>query len=75
MTPRLSLLAKCAPALALCVLPFAVIAQENYPTKPVRIIVPFSAGGVAGTSSVGCSSIWRRSIAIPRTRPCSPTCC
>jgi tripartite-type tricarboxylate transporter receptor subunit TctC len=32
--------------LALCAA-FAVHAQENYPNKPVRIIVPYAAGGVA----------------------------
>jgi tripartite-type tricarboxylate transporter receptor subunit TctC len=34
-----------AIALLLCVLPATAYAQSTYPTKPVRIIVPSSAGG------------------------------
>lgn len=38
-------LALCAIALAAASLPFAAAAQDAYPTKPITIVVPFSAGG------------------------------
>lgn len=47
MKSQLSLLSRCVSALALLVLSCVALAQDNYPNKPVRIIVPFSAGGVA----------------------------
>lgn len=37
--------ALCAIALAVASLPFATAAQDAYPTKPITIVVPFSAGG------------------------------
>ena len=41
---RRALLAAAASALALATAP--VLAQDAYPSKPIRIIVPFSAGGI-----------------------------
>ncbi len=41
---RRALLASAASALALATAPS--FAQDNFPSKPVRIIVPFSAGGI-----------------------------
>jgi len=38
--------------LALCaILPRQTLAQANYPNRPVRIVVPFAAGGVADTTA------------------------
>ena len=31
----------------ICVIAFSVSAQQNYPTRPIRLVVPFPAGGVA----------------------------
>jgi tripartite-type tricarboxylate transporter receptor subunit TctC len=44
---RRTLLAAAAGALALGTLP--VSAQDSYPTKPIRIVVPFTAGGIVDT--------------------------
>src|SRR6266581_7972875 len=41
--PRILLLALCAALLAAP----AALAQQNYPQKPIRYIVPFPAGGIA----------------------------
>ena len=46
MTHRRSMLALMAAlATSSLALPFAAQAQANYPTRPVRLIVPFAAGG------------------------------
>jgi tripartite-type tricarboxylate transporter receptor subunit TctC len=43
-------------------------AQENYPTRPVKIIVPFSAGGstdqVARTLAEGLGKLWQQPVII-----------
>lgn len=44
---RRTLLASAASALALATAPS--FAQDNFPNKPIRIIVPFSAGGIVDT--------------------------
>jgi tripartite-type tricarboxylate transporter receptor subunit TctC len=36
---------------ALCVLPLAVFAQSGYPNKPIKLIVPFPAGGSVDVTS------------------------
>ena len=34
-------------AVAALALPLGIVHAQDYPTKPVRIIVPFTAGGLA----------------------------
>ncbi|KQP11800.1 tripartite tricarboxylate transporter substrate binding protein [Pseudorhodoferax sp. Leaf267] len=49
-TPARRRLLGIALALAACALP-PVHAQGDYPTKPIRLIVPFATGGVSDTSA------------------------
>jgi tripartite-type tricarboxylate transporter receptor subunit TctC len=46
MTKRRSLRAAAAAALA-CLLPAAVLAQADFPSKPIRLVSPFPAGGTS----------------------------
>ena len=46
----LSLAAKSLPAIALAISAFAASAQDNYPNKPLRIVVPYTPG--ASTDSI-----------------------
>ena len=39
--------ARCAVAAALAIVAVPALAQSKYPDKPVRVILPFGAGGVA----------------------------
>lgn len=47
--PRRSFLGAAAAAAAAIGLPRLVLAQENFPSRPVTLIVPFPAGGTADT--------------------------
>jgi tripartite-type tricarboxylate transporter receptor subunit TctC len=47
-TKRAALAAACATAL---MLPSAVVSAQNYPTKPIRLIVPWPPGGGVDTSA------------------------
>lgn len=46
MNTRRSILAAAAGSAAVAMLPILAAAQADYPTKPVRYIVPFAAGGL-----------------------------
>ncbi len=60
-------LLKCLLA-ALALAPLAAAAQESYPSKPVRIVVPYPAGGVADLlpRSVGAklSEKWKQPVVV-----------
>ncbi len=49
MNPRRRLLIAALAVLPLCAMPLAARAQADFPSKPIRIVVPFPAGGTLDT--------------------------
>jgi tripartite-type tricarboxylate transporter receptor subunit TctC len=67
MNRRRTLLASCL-ALAFAALPGAALAQSGFPNKPVRLVVPFGAGGLSDTVArvIGqaLSTAWNQQVLV-----------
>ncbi|MBL0420062.1 tripartite tricarboxylate transporter substrate binding protein [Ramlibacter sp. AW1] len=54
--------------LALCAVALAAHAQQNYPAKPVRIVVPYATGGgsdiLARQIATGLQGLWGQGVAV-----------
>ena len=57
-----------ALAIGLCILPMSTHAQQDYPTRPIRIIYPFAAGsgndGVARLVAQRLSAAWGQPVVV-----------
>ena len=62
---RRRLLAGAGSAAAACVLPGAAYAQPTYPAKPIRLIVPYAAGGAADITARVMAKPMAQALGVP----------